>query len=140
MSDFSNKKENSFVDSEDNTIEENYSEFIEELMAERNLNAHKYESKEKKVSFKDTIAEKERIKNIGRRQDIDLKKKTLSFLHKLLFAETVVIFLFSFFQATEFPMNFHLEEWSFKLLVATTISQITIMLLIAIKHLFPDQK
>lgn len=137
MSDFPNKKENSFVSSEDYNVEENYSELVEELV-ERNLND--YRSKTKKARFKDTLAEKEGIKNIGRRQDINLKKKTLNFLHRLLFAETAVIFLFSFFQATEFPMDFHLEEWSFKLLVAATISQITVMLLIAVKHLFPDQK
>jgi len=139
MSDFSNKKEDAFVSSEEDVNKENYSDLIEELM-ERNLNAHKPELREKRISFKDTIAEKEKIRNIGRRQDIDLKKKTLNFLHKLLFCETAIIFLFSFFQATKFPMDFHLEEWSFKLLVTATISQITIMLLIAVKHLFPDQK
>lgn len=138
MSDFSNKKESSFINSEDDALKENYSDFIEELSEELS-NAHKFKPKER-TSLKDALAEKERIKNIGRRQDIDLKKKTLNFLHRLLFAETAVIFLFSFFQATESPLGFHLEEWSFKLLVAATISQITVMLLIAVKHLFPDQK
>lgn len=139
MSDSPNKKEISFVNSEGNAPEENYSDFIEDLVT-RNLSAHGHRLKEKRISLENTIAEKEGIKNIGRRQDINLKKKTLNFLHRLLFAETAVIFLFSFFQATEFPMSFHLEEWSFKLLVAATISQITVMLLIAVKHLFPDQK
>lgn len=139
MSDFPNKKENSFINSKNETAEEVYSDFVEDLVSFKSK-LKKSKLKEKRVSLEDTITEKEGIKNIGRRQDINLKKKTLAFLCGLLSIETIVIFLFSFFQATKYPMSFHLEEWSFKLLVAATISQITIMLLIAVKHLFPDQK
>ncbi len=95
---------------------------------------------EKKEKIEDIIIEQEKIKNAGIEQDITLRKKTLNLLFKFLVGETIVIFLFSFFQAIHNPWNFALEEWSFKLLVTATISQITIMLLVAVKYLFPNPK
>jgi hypothetical protein len=83
----------------------------------------------------------EKIKEIkarGLEQDIDLKKDTLKKLFLFLFIETVVIFIFSFLQATKI-FRFSLEEWSFKLLVSATLLQITYMLQVAVKHLFPTK-
>jgi len=120
-----------------------YVDLIEEFK-KRNLEIHRFKVSRFKTTerakIEDIIAEKERIKNEGLKQDIDLKKKTLRFLCNLLFVETIIVFLFSFFQAVKWPMRFGLEEWSFKLLIVATISQITIMLLVAVKHLFPNQK
>jgi hypothetical protein len=86
----------------------------------------------------DTIEqEKKRIENEGLRQNINLKRKTLWILFWFLAAETALIFLLAFFQGFT-AWHFHLEEWSFKLLVTATISQITVMLFVAVKHLFPS--
>lgn len=82
---------------------------------------------------------KEDIENEGLEQDIRLKKWTLIILFGFLSVETVAIFTYSYFQATMF-LGFNLEEWSFKLLVAATITQITYMCQMAVKHLFPGKK
>lgn len=79
------------------------------------------------------------LENQAFAQDISLKKVTLILLFIFLAAETVSIFLFAYFQAVRFQ-NFHLDEWSFRLLVAATISQITLMVQLAVKHLFPEKK
>lgn len=81
--------------------------------------------------------EKKKIENIGLRQDIELKKTTLFCLFGFLFIETFIIFIFSFWQATG-GLGFMLEEWSFKLLITSTIIQITYMLQVAVRHLFPN--
>jgi len=137
MADFSNEKRFLSVSSEDI---EGYLDLAEKAKKQRDLMAHGFRIPERKTKIEDVITEKEKIKNESLRQDIDLKKKTLDFLCRLLFIETFIVFLFSFFQAVNWPMYFRLEEWSFKLLVTATISQITIMLLVAVKHLFPSQK
>lgn len=98
---------------------------------------------EKKTKVEDTLADilahREEIKNRGIEQGIEHRKKTLTTLFYFLGIETFVIFLFTFLQAVNW-LGFNLEEWSFKLLVTVTISQITIMLLVAVKYLFPEQK
>lgn len=82
---------------------------------------------------------KKELENIAYEQDITLKRITLNRLFLFLAIETLLIFSFSFLQAVKW-LGFHLEEWSFKLLVAATISQITIMLNMAVRHLFPTKK
>lgn len=82
--------------------------------------------------------ERESIKNKGLAQDITLKRITLVALFIFLAVETLLIFGFTFLQAT-FIWSFYLEEWSFKLLIVSTITQITFMLNIAVKHLFPNK-
>lgn len=82
---------------------------------------------------------KEDIENEDLEQNIRLKKWTLYILFVFLLIETITIFAYSFFQAVHFH-GFRLEEWSFKLLVAATISQITYMCQMAVKHLFPGKK
>ena len=83
-------------------------------------------------------AEREELKNKALEQDIKLKKETLATLFWFLKIETVIIFCFTWFQATE-GFRFELEEWSFKLFIGATITQITAMLLIAVQHLFPKK-
>lgn len=80
---------------------------------------------------------KEEIENESLEQDIRLKRHTLYALFTFLLVETIVVFLFSYLQATG-KCGFYLEDWSFRLLVAATISQITYMLQVAVRHLFPN--
>ena len=140
MADFSSKN-NFYSDSKSNT--EEYSNLIKKIR-ERNLKTHKLKdfvfSVSKKTKIDDEIANREKIKNEGLKQDIALKRGMLQVLCYLLVIETIIVFLFSFFQAIEQPWGFRLDEWSFKLLITATISQITIMLLVAVQHLFPNQK
>jgi len=124
----------------DNLIK-NYSssrERILELVKDRNELLHyRRPITERKIS--DSIEdEKRRIENKGLAQDQDLKKWTLWILLMFLALETMAIFTFTFFQAVYWH-GFKLDEWSFKLLVTATISQITVMLIIAVKHLFPNK-
>lgn len=78
--------------------------------------------------------------NEGLRIDQNLKKLSLKLLFVFLGIETFVIFLFTFFQAINDPFNFKLEEWTFRLLVTVSITQITLMLQVAIKYLFPTKE
>ena|SRR3989344_9099667 len=87
----------------------------------------------------DAATERDRINNEGLRQDIKMKKGTLWVLFGFLAVETIAIFVLAFFQAVSKPWDFKLEEWSFRLLISATISQITVMLIIAVKHLFPQK-
>lgn len=84
------------------------------------------------------IARAERIKNDNAEQDIQLKRNTWYRLFRFLITETTVVFILAFFQAIGWPWNFHLEEWSFKLVVTVTIGQITAMLYVAVRYLFPN--
>ena len=85
-----------------------------------------------------TETKRKELDNRAKEQDIELKKQTLHKLFFFLSIETAVIFLMAIFQGFNF-FEFYLEEWSFRLLVTVTISQITIMLLVAVKHLFPQK-
>jgi hypothetical protein len=78
------------------------------------------------------------LENTAFEQDIKLKKGTFSYLISFLVCETALIFLIAFFQGLHL-FNFALEEWTFKLLVTVTISQITAMFFIVVKHLFPNK-
>ncbi|OHA58826.1 MAG: hypothetical protein A2571_00370 [Candidatus Vogelbacteria bacterium RIFOXYD1_FULL_44_32] len=98
----------------------------------------------KRIAEKIEDKEEQRAKSLANdalEQDISLKKVTLNRLFIFLGIETTVIFILAFLQGvdTNRPGKFfYLEDWSFRLLVTATISQITIMLLIAVKHLFPE--
>jgi hypothetical protein len=78
------------------------------------------------------------LENDALEQDTKLKKITLVILFIFLGAETVAVFAFAYLQAMEWN-GFGLEEWSFKLLVSATLLQITYMLQVAVKHLFPTK-
>lgn len=92
------------------------------------------------IDINTEIAREQKLKNDNAEQDIELKRKTLNRLFVFLGAETAFIFLFAFCQGIAWPAHFHLEEWSFKLLVTVTIMQITGMLYVAVRYLFPKGK
>lgn len=96
------------------------------------------ESKDR-IDIEQEIARERKIKNDNAEQDIALKRTTLNRLFRFLTAETALIFLLAFFQAIHWPHNFHLENWSFKLLVTVTVAQITGMLFVAVRYLFPTK-
>ena len=126
---------------EDSSPRYNLSSLEKIIRQERNRIVHyKTPLFGRRTSIEENIEmEKGQILNQGLRQDIRLRKITLWILLSFLAVETIIIFSFSFFQATKI-FNFQLEEWSFKLLVAATISQITYMLQVAVKYLFPLNK
>lgn len=92
-----------------------------------------------RTSIEDEIARERKLKNDDTEQDIELKRKTLARLFLLLEIETAIIFVFSFLQATRW-LEFRLDDWSFKLLTTATITQITVMLTVAVNYLFPKKK
>ncbi|HYH74512.1 MAG TPA: hypothetical protein VD735_00975 [Candidatus Saccharimonadales bacterium] len=96
------------------------------------------QSIEDKIDIDQEIAREQQIKNENAAQDIRLKRVTLNRLFVFLAAETVLIFVFALMQGTQW-LSFHLEDWSFKLLVAATIAQITGMLFVAVRYLFPTK-
>lgn len=82
------------------------------------------------------------IENDGLQQDQTLKKYTLIVLFFFLALETVVVFIFAYLQGIgkAGDLDFRLDPWSFRLLLTATILQITAMLAIAVRHLFPSDK
>jgi hypothetical protein len=92
-------------------------------------------SKQTKV---DEDVRKKVLQNDAFAQDIILKRNTLLILFAFLGGETVVIFVFTYFQATGL-YRFYLEDWNFRLLLSATLLQITYMLHTAVKHLFPKK-
>ncbi len=93
------------------------------------------------TSVDDELAKKKHLENLDLEQDIELKRLAIHLLFIFLAIETVVVFVFMFFQAiTEVgPILFKLDEWSFRLVIAATITQITLMLTIAVQYLFPKR-
>ncbi len=81
--------------------------------------------------------ERKRLENRDFAQNTELKRRTIRLLFRFLAVETGLIFAFAFAQGAAWPADFHMEEWSFKLLVAATIAQITGMLFVAVRYLFP---
>lgn len=93
----------------------------------------------KVIDIEQEIARRQQLENDNAAQDIKLKKVTLDRLFRFLTAETALVFLFALFQAIHWPFNFGLDEWSFKLLLTVTIAQITGMLFVAVRYLFPKK-
>lgn len=91
------------------------------------------------ASIQDEVTREHKIKNDDAEQDIALKRKTLERLFRFLAAETVVVFTFALLQGTGW-LNFQLQEWSFNLLLSATILQITAMLYVAVRYLFPKSR
>jgi len=81
----------------------------------------------------------QRLANDSFEKDQHHKERTLRNLFRFLIAETVIIFILAFLQGFGrfWHVRFHLDEWSFRLVIAATIGQITAMLTIAVQHLFP---
>lgn len=89
--------------------------------------------------FEEELAREAKLYNDNKETDIKLKIKTLNFLLGFLIGETFLIFLMSFLQGFRF-LGFNLEEWNFRILTASTITQIYLMLRIAVEYLFPKNK
>lgn len=68
-----------------------------------------------------------------------LKKLTLILLFILLFAESVTLFVLTFFQGFKFK-GFELDLWTLRIIVVASLAQISAMLTIAVRHLFPSKK
>jgi hypothetical protein len=79
-----------------------------------------------------------KIDNDNKEKDQRLKEWTLTMLFTFLSAETALIFVFAFFQGFKVG-GFSLDEWSFRLVLVGTLGQITAMLTIAVRHLFPKK-
>jgi hypothetical protein len=99
---------------------------------------HTLESKP--IDIEQEVARKQQLENENTAQDIRLKRVTIDRLFRFLAAETALIFVFTFFQAINWPAQFQLEDWSFRLVVSATIAQITGMLFVAVRYLFPNNK
>ena len=121
----------------------NYDDLKKELQKKKKEDLEPYKPIDRAKNIREEVEQirrkREVIKNTAREQDIVLKRYTLFSLFIFLAVETALIFIFSYLQATN-TLRFHLEEWSFKLLVAATITQITYMLQVAVKHLFPNKR
>jgi len=87
----------------------------------------------------DELMRKERLRNDDAEQNIRLKRIVLNRLFWFLGIETFFIFLFALMQATHW-LGFGLEQWSFDILITATIAQITGMLFVAVRYLFPTSK
>lgn len=92
------------------------------------------------VDITGELARREKIKNDDAEQNIALKRQTLNRLFRFLSAETILIFSLALAQAIHRPYNFQLDEWSFKLVVTATLGQITAMLFVAVRYLFPKDR
>lgn len=115
-------------------IKQEFLQFLDD--SDFDKSTYVYKSDDKRQTIDDQLVKKQKLENDDLEQNIKLKKDTLTALFKFLVIETAVIFAYAWCQATNL-CNFHLEEWSFRLLVGATIIQITTMLTIAVKHLFP---
>jgi hypothetical protein len=96
-----------------------------------------------RTSINDKIREekarRQKIANDILEKDHRLKEATLKKLFRFLSAETGVIFVLAFLQGFGWK-DFELDQWSFRLVIAATLGQITAMLTIAVQHLFPKNK
>lgn len=95
-------------------------------------------SKSINESIRQEKARKEKIANDIREKDQQLKENTLRKLFWFLGLETAVIFSLAFLQGFKW-WRFELDQWSFRLVISATLGQITVMLIIAVKHLFPKK-
>jgi hypothetical protein len=93
----------------------------------------------KPIDIEQEVARKQQLENENTAQDIRLKRITINRLFVFLGIETALIFMYAFFQAVHWPAQFQLEEWSFRLVVGATIAQITGMLFVAVRYLFPNK-
>lgn len=80
--------------------------------------------------------DKLQTENENLKSDQDLKKKTLVLLFILLFFETLIIFIIAFLQGLR-AWHFDLDKLTLRIVVVATLTQISAMLTIAVRHLFP---
>lgn len=92
-----------------------------------------------KKDVDEELIRRQRLSNDDVEQNIRLKRVVLNRLFWFLGIETFFIFLFALMQATHW-LGFTLEQWSFDILITATIAQITGMLFVAVRYLFPTSK
>ena len=112
---------------------------LSELILESQPSASKRRSPNKTAETFSSKAEKarqEKIRNDILEGDQKMKRNSLIALFIFLSLETVAVFVIVFFQGFMF-YGFNIEEWNFRLVISGTLIQITAMLKVAIKHLFP---
>lgn len=82
-----------------------------------------------------------RIKNNNAISDQDMKEKSLKWLFRTLIGEVTAIFCLAFCQGFGGGawLEFHIEEWCFALLVTGVFAQTVAIVIIAVKHLFPEK-
>jgi len=102
------------------------------LLTEKQTFSQKYQKEAQKIR-------KLRLENDGTEKDQGHKGMTLILLFILLYAETTTIFVLTFLQGFKWH-KFNLDQWTLRLVVSSTLAEIAGMLLIAVKHLFPDRK
>lgn len=68
-----------------------------------------------------------------------LKQLTLILLFILLFVESITLFVLTFFQGFKF-YNFDLDHITLRIVIVATLVQISAMLTIAVRHLFPAHR
>lgn len=119
--------------------------FTEYPQSLRNYFVHNEFIPQERITLKskkiDEEARKIQLQNDAAEQDIKLKKTTLKILFLFLGIETLLIFIFALAQGVGYFLSnkFELEDWSFRLLISATLLQITYMLQVAVKHLFPTK-
>ncbi|MCX6790749.1 MAG: hypothetical protein NTV62_00970 [Candidatus Gribaldobacteria bacterium] len=114
--------------------DEHDQELIERLLGDGHLQISRLsdpESVDQKIE--EIEARKKEIENEALVQNIKLKGEAFNRLFLFLAIETALVFIYGFLQAINWPHGFKLEEWSFKLLIVATITQM------AVKHLFPSK-
>lgn len=80
--------------------------------------------------------DKLKTENENLKSDQSLKKTTLVLLFILLFFETLIIFIIAFMQGLHL-WDFDLDKITLRIVVVATLTQISAMLTIAVRHLFP---
>lgn len=77
--------------------------------------------------------------NENLRNDQQLKENTLKLLFIFLGAETMIIFAITILQGFH-TLNFDLDDVTLRIVVVASLAQISTMLTIAVRHLFPQMK
>ena len=85
-----------------------------------------------------TQNEKLKTENDNLRSDQELKSTTLRLLFALLSAETLVIFILTFMQGFHL-WHFNLDLLTLRIVIVASLLQISAMLTIAVRHLFPSK-
>jgi hypothetical protein len=77
--------------------------------------------------------------------DIDLKWMIAKVVIGLLLAQTIIFFAIAFFQGLGFlpwwpyVLKFHLDEWSFRILISATLLETYYLMRIVVTYLFPPR-
>ncbi len=90
-----------------------------------------------KVRARQLDNEKKQTENSLINKNQSLKKLTLILLFVLLFVESIALFVLAFFQGFKY-YGFDLDAITLRIIVVASLAQISAMLTIAVRHLFPS--